>query len=811
MISHLPMREPRHLRQGIVVAEGGREPDQRLRRPTGASTNCRWLDGGKPQFPTTLDALDSINQDKRNMCKGMNEKKAVYRARETKRLGSSRPRNKRRSAEEEREGAAKSRRENNVDRIGDDTCLPMVVEGDGIRRHCLRYHKRNHLISNVGFKCLCSDRFHSRKIDKNPFSILYNLEPRDKVAAPPPTSCTRMKRYKGKCKKIVKLLAVEQNLKPINRQPKNISCGTLRASVRSMYAQELTLVQELSIKTSMKVESQPCDFCKEHQESNKMELWKKSRTKETLVSESELADFGIAFAKNIPQGWNKRKSPYVPNGHATKECGRRDGGNWNSGVFDDQVKIVQVHSSGKPRIVTLYSEHNVRVLTPLHNSLFSFLKGRNWLLVGSPTSERLRYLSEGCEGKVWHSFDYESATDNIKTAYVQRAVEILINKGEGLSEDEERCMRVMSQLSIEGEAASTGQPMGSPMSFPLLCLINKTVVDLALTDLLIEGEIGFKEWSRHRCLINGDDLLTKGTSSGDLVACVARRGAQIGLVTNREKTMSSPEYAEINSSVFKNCTRQKKTNVAALWMGADVPDVLGFAHESCVSGRGFRMVVTNNASRLARNKIKTCVDLPFARKEILMSSKRLKTALMSRPSCDVPNATNLFPVVPVPAGYDLTREEENATLCREVEKAREKGVWRTLYQEKKQLLKRRRAVEAIAGKGTHFRGVMRTLKVKKNHSQETTLAVFVNEWYNKQRNWLIGQEPRRFTFTSHGPLNPFTAPLSEMYGLSSISAFQVMIKSFKDKRKGVRPIPSDLSKDRCPFSENDGYVSLTDV
>nr|QUE49111.1 MAG: RNA-dependent RNA polymerase [Sclerotinia sclerotiorum ourmia-like virus 5] len=804
------MREPRHLRQGPVITEGGREPGSQVRRPTGASTTCRWLDGGKPQFPTTPEVQESSNLGKLNICKGMNDRKAVYRARETKRSGSPRPLNKRDAEDERREVAAKSRRENNVDRIRDDTCLPVVKEGDGIRRHYLRCHKRNHLISNVGYRCLCRDGFHAGKLGNNPYSILYNLDSKTRDAPLPITSCTRKKKYAGKCKKIVKLLGVEQNLKPINRQPKNITCGTLRASVRSMYAQELTLVQELSIKTSMKVESQPCDFCEEHQESNKMEQWKRERTKETPVSDSDLAEFGIAFRNNVPQGWNKRKSPYVPNGHATKECGRRDGGNWNSGVFDDQVEIVQVHSSGKPRIVTLYSEHNVRTLTPLHNSLFSFLKGRNWLLVGSPTSERLRYLSEGCEGKVWHSFDYVSATDNIKTAYVQRAVEILIDKGEGLSEDEERCMRVMSRLSIEGTAASTGQPMGSPLSFPLLCLINKTVVDLALTDLLIEGKIEFKEWTRHRCLINGDDLLTKGTSSGDLVACVARRGAQIGLVTNREKTMSSPEYAEINSSVFKNCTRQKKTNVAALWMGADVPDVLGYANESCVSGRGFRMVVTNNASRLARNKIKTCVDLPFARKEILMSSKRLKTALMSRPSCDVPNATNLFPVVPVPAGYDLTREEENATLEREVEKAREKGVWRTLYQEKKQLLKRRRAVEAIAGEGK-FRGIMRTLKVKKNHSQETTLAVFVNEWYNKQRNRLIGQEPMRFTFTSHGPLNPFTAPLSEMYGLSSISAFQVMIKSFKDKRKGVRPIPSDLPSGRCPFSENDGYVSLTDV
>nr|UTQ48834.1 RNA-dependent RNA polymerase [Monilinia fructicola botourmiavirus 4] len=667
--------------------------------------------------------------------------------------------------------------------------------GDSLR-HFKRSHKLSHLVCNGAYRCLCRDDYLHRTDQNNQFSILYGLGTDDMVAGKrEPTQCTRMGVYKGKCKKIVKLLRVEQSLKPVRPVPKNITCGTLRASVRSMYAQELTLVQELSIKTSMKVESQPCDFCEKVQESNNLEKWKRERTMETLVSESDLADFGIAFAKNIPQGWNKRKSPYVPNGHATMQSGRKDGGNWNSEDFSDQVKIVQVHSSGKPRIVTLYSEHNVRVLTPLHASLFSFLKGRNWLLVGSPTDERLRYLSEGCRGTEWHSFDYASATDNIKTAYVQRAVEILIDKGEGLSEDEVRCMRVMSRLSIEGTDASTGQPMGSPMSFPLLCLINKTVVDLALTDLLIEGKIDFKEWSRHRCLINGDDLLTKGTSRGDLVACVARRGAQIGLVTNREKTMSSPEYAEINSSVFKNCIRQKKTNVAAVWMGADVPDVLGFAHESCVSGRGFRMVVANNASRLARNKIKTCVRLPFARKEILMSSKKLKTALTSVPSCDVPNATNLFPVVPVPAGYDLTREEENATLDREVEKARAKGVWRNLYSEKKQLCKRRKAITSVPDEKK--RSVLSILKVKKNHSVQTTLSVYVNEWYNKIKTELLAADP---------PDAPLEQWVSDLSGIERILD---RIKLFKDKRKQeCRPIPSELPPGSCPFSKGDGYVSL---
>jgi hypothetical protein len=673
---------------------------------------------------------------------------------------------------------------------------------------------RKNSITTSAYFCPCRS-VRDTAVSQNPFSILYNLDTgcmdAKKQRPKRDDRCARSAVLRRKARKIVKLLGVEQSLKAIKKLPSNFVCGSLRSNVRSIYAPELTLVQELSIKTSAKAESQPCRYC-ENLQADKIDQWKTRRLKSAEVNSVQLNEFGSAFAKNVPNGWNKKKTPYIPNGHGTLYNARSDGGNWNREPFAPNARVELVHSSGKPRIVTLYSEHNVSVLTPLHNSLYASLKGREWLLVGSPTNEKLRYLCAGTEGQEWLSFDYIGATDNIKTAYVQRAVDILIDKGEGLSEDEVRCMRVLSQLSLGGVCAGTGQPMGSPMSFPVLCLINKTVVDLALTDLLINGEIEFKEWTRHRCLINGDDLLTMSTSKGDLAARVAERGHQVGMETNSDKTLVSPEYGEINSTVFKNCIRQKKTNVSSLWMSEDVNDVLGYADESCVTTKGFGMVALANVSRLARQKIKIVGPLSYARKSCVMSKKQLKTALFSSLSSKEPKMTNLFPVEAMPDGFRLTREETIEAIHCEVDRVREREWWKPLHKQKKACRDLRRKACVVTPEKRTRKGLYALLKAKKPEREQSVLSVLARFWENKRKKELLQEEEatKGFTFTSHSVLSPFTADLDALRKCRSKADVTVqLLKTFNTKRKGVRPIPSDPSG--CPFSRGDGYVSLTDA
>nr|WAK75327.1 MAG: RNA-dependent RNA polymerase [Narnaviridae sp.] len=555
-----------------------------------------------------------------------------------------------------------------------------------------------------------------------------------------PTVCARSKELRRKARAIVKLIKTDQRLKTVRPLPptSGFVCGSLRRQVRSMFAPELTVAQELSIKSSAKAEVQPCLFC-EGLQDKQLEEWKEARRRPQDVDQQHLERFRAAFARNVPQGWDKGKERvcFVPNGHATNSFSRREGGNWNRQEFDMEPSVKLVHSAGKPRIVTLYSSFNSEVLKPLHDRLYSVLKRKGWLLVGSPTCERLERVRDGTAGPNWLSFDYSSATDNIKLEYVRAMLEVLKQKSVGLNDDEVACLDTLGCLSLDGSIAESGQPMGSLMSFPLLCLVNKTVVDLALTRLLESGQIQFKEWTGHRCLINGDDLLTRDVSSGGLVDAIETEGSKVGLVVNKEKTMSSPEYGEINSTVFKNCVEEKKTNVSALWMGEDVCDVLGFAREASVTPRGFRQVVLANASRLARQKIKTAHRLPGLLVNQILSSSRLKHAVCAQPSSRAPELTNLFPVVPLPEGYGLTREEEVVVLTREVNRARDERRWSRLAAEKKRLTESRKEIKAIPGERLPGRKIYKLLQPKKPAKEDTTLSCFALEWEKRRKETLL--------------------------------------------------------------------------
>jgi len=610
-----------------------------------------------------------------------------------------------------------------------------------------------------------------------------------------PDACARLRSNWRKVQKIVKLLRVDQSLEPTQSAPPTVPCGSLRKSVRSMYPPELTLAQELSIKTSAKAEVQPCTFCENLQEE-KLAAWEKARYQPRGLDRDHLERFADALRGNVPIGWDRFRTAYVPNGHASLGKSRCNGGNWNETPFSEEVEVQLVHSSGKPRVVTLYSSTNVALLTPLHNSLYTCLRKRGWLLVGSPSDEKLRRVSDGTLGAEWLSFDYESATDNIKTAYVRRAVDVLVEQAAQLSEEEVRAMAVFSELRLSEGVVESGQPMGSPLSFPLLCLINKTAVDLALSSMLTKGEIRVKEWTRHRCLINGDDLLTKSTSGGDFVASLSREGDAIGLVVNREKTMRSVRDAEINSTAFRDGRLCKKTNVSALWMGSEVEDVLGFAEDSSLTANGFRVIAEGNEGRLARAELKVQRNLPFTRKEQVCKSRKLKAALRSRPEGRLPKPTNLFPVVPVPHGYDFTQREEVEIITSEVVRLRANGSWKRLRPEAARLAKLRKERTFVIDRSRSARDtILRRLKFKAPVQEDRTLSVLARAWNFKRKEQLVAEEA-------------VVVELCPPSDFSRIDAFLDSIKAWKIMRASGPKPTSPSGGD--PFSQGLGLVRLTD-
>lgn len=504
----------------------------------------------------------------------------------------------------------------------------------------------------------------------NPYAVLEDVNM---------DSCTRSASLRGKAKTLVKWyrrlgLPFERDL------PVSIECGGLRTAVRQCFS-HVSEIWELSFKSIQKIEQNCCDFC-EPRFLQRLKPWMEARSLPVEIDDEHLERFKVAFAGNVDKGWDNFRRPFIPNGNASECFKRREGGNWNVEGFSETCRAELVFSSGKPRIVTLYSAENSRILAPLHYSLHHTLERKGWLLVGDPTEQDIKKLT----GTRFLSFDYSSATDMIKTAYVRAAVDVLISKASSLREDEIRALRVLSDLRFEGMTGETtrGQPMGSLMSFPLLCLMNKTVVDLAITELLKRKEISFEEWSKHPCLINGDDLLLKEVRHQTNIRDeIVHEGSKVGFIVNKEKTMDDVEKAEINSKLFVGGSPVRKLNVSALWMKPDVNDVLGFAAEAAVDGRSFKKIVRANAHILSKQQDKQLWALPGGLQAICRRDKKIRQAMRASPLSVRPVEVGVIRMVEIPEGYSLSGEEEYLALELEVERVREMGIRRAMERRTK--------------------------------------------------------------------------------------------------------------------------------
>jgi hypothetical protein len=309
------------------------------------------------------------------------------------------------------------------------------------------------------------------------------------------------------------------------------------------------------------------------------------------------------------------------------------------------------------------------------------------------------------------------------------------------------------------------------ISFPLLCLINKTTVDLALTDLLNQGVVSFKEWTSHRCLINGDDLLYRDFEQcpGRLLEGIVNHGVMIGLQVNTEKTMVDAEHGEINSTVFLNGVEQKKTNVAALFMGQEVKDVIGFANRSTRSMEGFKSVIWRNRGLLSRQRVKLIEPLPFDRFNALIRWRAIRPYLKTFSGWDQIVA-NLFPVEPVPDGYNLSREEEIEAITLEVKRLRSLG------QKKSS-----RVTEVKRVEGTY--PSLRKALGYKEPAEDKILSILVSAWKEKAYQKLLDED----LLVDSGPA---TIICGDHIYSSAIDKITCIIRSVKKRMAVVEVAPA---------------------
>lgn len=234
-----------------------------------------------------------------------------------------------------------------------------------------------------------------------------------------------------------------------------------------------------------------------------------------------------------------------------------------------KAKVSPVREPLKVRLITKGESLPYWYSKFFQKDMWGFLKGLpQFRLVGESVSIeildelRSRSLKPGSPvWEYWVSGDYSAATDNIKSVYSKAAFESFLNHSElsfvdkeilrsVLYEHELSYPKVPGHVDLDPATQKTGQLMGSPMSFPILCLVNFVAYLMSMRRYL--GEKAFEKWRLHEfpVLVNGDDILFPSNPVHYQIwlSCIREVGFELSLGKNYQ----SARFLTVNSELFES-------------------------------------------------------------------------------------------------------------------------------------------------------------------------------------------------------------------------------------------------------------------
>lgn len=249
---------------------------------------------------------------------------------------------------------------------------------------------------------------------------------------------------------------------------------------------------------------------------------------------------------------------------STLESGRKDGGGLNISLSQSEylemtigmthdlappsvcAKPMLVQSAGKPRPLTKFSE-DMLLLKPLHKSIYDLISTKKWLARGTPDAEMLDRAGFRKGNGDLVSGDYKSATDNLPLEVAEAILGVILSKStrvpEGIKSYALRILRPLFLYKGEEIEASSGQQMGSLLSFPLLCIQNYLAFRWAVRTSDLESK-------DIPVLINGDDILFQSPSTSFPSRWMGVVG-EVGLEVEQTKTSVSPDFGSLNSTLYR--------------------------------------------------------------------------------------------------------------------------------------------------------------------------------------------------------------------------------------------------------------------
>nr|AXE72932.1 RNA-dependent RNA polymerase [Aspergillus fumigatus mitovirus 1] len=217
-----------------------------------------------------------------------------------------------------------------------------------------------------------------------------------------------------------------------------------------------------------------------------------------------------------------------------------------------RVRSSVAKTKGKARVVTLQNSYVKEVLRPIHEGLYDALSKKDWLVRGELTEDHLRPLvKDRREGEDFISGDYSQATNLISRKATLAVVEVLL-ESDHLEPEEKRVLwesfEKITHVNCETGRETRlkrGQMMGSYLSFPILCILNRAFYLIARYG---NQAPKVRECDVRPARFNGDDCAFCGDES--FYAAWVSVTAHYGMVVNHEKTGRSTKRIELNSRVF---------------------------------------------------------------------------------------------------------------------------------------------------------------------------------------------------------------------------------------------------------------------
>lgn len=238
------------------------------------------------------------------------------------------------------------------------------------------------------------------------------------------------------------------------------------------------------------------------------------------------------------------------------------------------LKAVAVPEPSKFRMITKGSGFLYTALQPLQGLMLDSWKNHpSSTMRDEDLTKKINKINKNCQVlEKWCSVDYEAATDLVKkdatlAAFTplkdvpdyEIALRALTGSGKisypavNLPNDfnPEECVRVPEASVIDG------QLMGHPLSFPLLCVLNLSVLRCAVVRYISRSRDMWQQCQREfkgqlmlrNVLVNGDDMLFKCDS--DFYEIFVETAKDMGFKLSVGKNYLSTDMCMINSQVFK--------------------------------------------------------------------------------------------------------------------------------------------------------------------------------------------------------------------------------------------------------------------